>query len=62
MRHDATYVALYGNASPYTSCYGYAAVALWYLGYPNQAVRSMDDMLRFAEEFTAPLTVAEIYG
>ena len=56
-RHDATYVALYGNASPYISCHGYAAVALWFLGYPDQALQGTAEMLRIAKEHASPLTL-----
>jgi DNA-binding winged helix-turn-helix (wHTH) protein/predicted ATPase len=57
-QHDATYVALYGSSSLYVSCSSYAATALWFLGYPDQAVRGVEDVLKFATELAAPLTVA----
>lgn len=57
-RHDATYVSLYGNASPYAPCLGYAAAALWFLGYPDQALQGAAEMLTIAKEFTTPFTLA----
>jgi tetratricopeptide (TPR) repeat protein len=61
-QHDATYVALYGNANPYNFCWVYAATALWFLGYPDQAVQHTEEMLRLAEGFASPLTVAGTRG
>jgi predicted ATPase len=62
MRHDATYVALYGNASPYPFCHGYAAMALWFLGYPDQALQGTAAMLTMAKELASPLIVAGTRG
>lgn len=57
-RHDATYVALYGNSTPYAACQGYAAAALWFPGYPDQALQGAAKMLTIAKEFAAPLILA----
>ena len=61
-RHDATQAALYGNANPYAFCHGYAAMALWFLGYPEQALRGTAEMLRIAKELASPLTLAGARG
>ena len=57
-RHDLTYTTLYGNSSPYLSCYSYVAMALWYLGFPDQALRRIAEVLQIAKDLRAPLTLA----
>ena len=61
-RYDATYFALYGNASPYAFCHGYAAMALWYLGYPDQAVQGIAEMMCIATELATPLMLVGMKG
>jgi len=55
-QHDTTYAALYGPGL-YTACHGYAAMALWYLGYPDQALRSTAEALQMATERAAQPTL-----
>ena len=40
------------------TCRGYAALALWVLGYPDQALAQSHDALTIAEERSHPFTVA----
>lgn len=61
-QYDATYVALYGSGSFSLFCHGYAAMALWYLGYPDQALQRTAEMLKIAQHLSAPLTLAGARG
>jgi len=61
-QYDATYMALYGNANPYAFCYGYVAMVLWFLGYPDQALRGMEEVLKYATELASLLTLAGARG
>jgi tetratricopeptide (TPR) repeat protein len=58
-QHDAMYAALYG-AGLYTACHGYASMALWYLGYPDQALRGTAAVLQIATERAAQSTLVGV--
>jgi predicted ATPase len=47
-------LALRYATSPAVSCLYYAAVALWHLGYPDQACKRSDDMVKLARELGHP--------
>ncbi|MGH8008155.1 MAG: ATP-binding protein, partial [Candidatus Binatia bacterium] len=48
---------LYGQ-DPRVACLLVAALPLWYLGYPEQAVQKVYDALTLAQEFSHPYSVA----
>jgi predicted ATPase len=52
-----THVFTYGQ-DPGTSCLAYAALALWYLGYPAQALQRGHEMLKLARELAHPFSLA----
>jgi len=47
---------LFGNDSG-VGCRLFEALALWHLGYPDQALRSMQEMLALARELAHPFTL-----
>jgi predicted ATPase/class 3 adenylate cyclase len=49
---------LYGGHDPAMCCRSSAAVALWLLGYPDQALESMYDGLTLAQELSHPFSLA----
>jgi hypothetical protein len=51
-------LAFASGFDPLMSCRGQGAWALWYLGYPDQAVRRSQEMLSLARELTHPYTLA----
>jgi class 3 adenylate cyclase/predicted ATPase len=51
------HVLTYGQ-DPGTSCLAYAALALWYLGYPEQARQRCHEMLKLAHELSHPFSLA----
>jgi TOMM system kinase/cyclase fusion protein len=51
------HVFTYGQ-DPGTSCLAYAALALWYLGYPEQALQRCHEMLKLARERSHPFSLA----
>jgi TOMM system kinase/cyclase fusion protein len=51
------HVFTYGQ-DPGTSCLAYAALALWYLGYPEQALQRCHEMLKLAHELSHPFSLA----
>jgi len=52
-----TLVLTYGQG-PGTSCLAYAALALWYPGYPAQALQRGHEMLKLARELAHPFSLA----
>jgi DNA-binding winged helix-turn-helix (wHTH) protein/predicted ATPase len=44
------------------SCQYWSAMALWFLGYPDQAQRRIDEALKLAREFDHPYTVALVHN
>jgi hypothetical protein len=48
---------MYGQDSG-TSCLAYASLALWHLGYPDQALQRSHQMLRLAHELSHPFSLA----
>ena len=55
-KHHA-HVFTYGQ-DPGTSCLAYAALALWHLGYPEQALQRCHEMLELAHELSHPFSLA----
>jgi class 3 adenylate cyclase/predicted ATPase len=55
-KHHA-HVFTYGQ-DPGTSCLAYAALALWYLGYPAQALQRGHEMLKLARDLAHPFSLA----
>ena len=48
---------LYGY-DPGVACLSYAALALWYLGYPDQALKRSHEALTLAQELSHPFSLA----
>jgi predicted ATPase len=46
------------SIEPVVACRSRVALTLWYLGYPDQALRSMDDTLPLAQELSRPFSLA----
>ncbi len=49
---------LYGEEDAGVACQGFAAMTLWFLGYPDQALGRMDGALTLAQELSNPLSLA----
>jgi predicted ATPase/class 3 adenylate cyclase len=56
-QHHRFHTALYGQ-DPGVVCYTYVALALWLLGYPEQAWQRLDETLRLAQELAHPFSLA----
>ena len=52
-----THAALYSGHDPGVCCRMQAAPALWFLGYPNQAVASIQAALALAQQLAHPLSL-----
>jgi predicted ATPase/tRNA A-37 threonylcarbamoyl transferase component Bud32 len=57
-QQHGTLTAVYGE-DPGVGCLAYGAVTLWCLGYPDQALRSMQEALRLADELANPFDRAQ---
>ena len=55
------HAVLYGD-DPGVGCLSYAALALWYLGYPDQALAQMRGALTLAETLSHPFSLAYVLG
>jgi len=55
-RHDSS-VLLYGNDLGVT-CKSYVALALWFFGYPNQAVGKAQEAIALAQSLSHPFSLA----
>ena len=53
---------LYGGHDPGVCWRDFGALALWLLGYPDQALKRSHDALALAEELSHPLSLAEAFG
>jgi predicted ATPase len=53
-----TLTAVYGE-DPGVGCLVYGAATLWHLGYPEQALRSVEASRKLAEELSNPFNVAQ---
>ncbi len=51
-----SHMALYGNDTG-VGCQMYQALALWYLGYPDQALKRAEETLTLAHELSHPFTL-----
>ena len=49
---------VYGSFDPGVGCYGYAALALWHLGYPEQALQKSHEAVALAQELSQPFGLA----
>jgi len=56
LQHRAL-IFLYGD-DPQVLCHCWAALALWYLGHPNQAMERINEALRIAEDLSYPFGLA----
>jgi predicted ATPase len=56
-RQHRTLTAIYGE-DPGVGCMAYGAVTLWCLGYPDQALRSVQAARRLADELSNPFDMA----
>ncbi|MGZ8444699.1 MAG: AAA family ATPase, partial [Candidatus Binatia bacterium] len=53
---------LYGGHDPGVCCRDFGALALWLLGYPDQALKRCQDALTLAQKLSHPLSLAEVLG
>ena len=53
----APHAFLYGH-DPGVACLSYAALTLWYLGYPDQALKRSHEALTLAQELSHPFSLA----
>jgi predicted ATPase len=53
---------LYGGHDPGVCCRDFGALALWLLGYPDQALKRSHAALALAEKLSHPLSLAEALG
>jgi len=53
-RQHGSLVSLYGGIDPGVACRGDVASALWFLGYPDQALKRMHEGLTLAQELAHP--------
>jgi predicted ATPase len=55
-RQHRSHASLYGGHDPGVCCRCYSALTLWELGYPDQALRAIQEALSLARELSHPLT------
>jgi class 3 adenylate cyclase/tetratricopeptide (TPR) repeat protein len=48
----------YGGTDPGVGCLCFSAMALWYRGYPDQALERMNEALRLAQELSHPISLS----
>jgi predicted ATPase len=60
-QHHRALASLYGKDLG-VSCQYWCAMALWFLGYPDQAQRRIGEALSLAREFDHPYTVALVHN
>jgi predicted ATPase len=58
-RQHCSHVFLYGGHDPCVSSMGYAALSLWMLGYPEQALQRGGEALALARELGHPASLAQ---
>ncbi len=58
-QHHYSHAFLYGQ-DPGVFCFSYAAWTLWFLGYPDQALKKIHEALVFAREWSHPHSLAII--
>jgi tetratricopeptide (TPR) repeat protein len=58
-RQHRTHAFLYGGHDPCVSSMGYAALSLWMLGYPEQALQRGGDALALAQELGHPASLGQ---
>ncbi len=56
-QHHRSHAFLYGQ-DPGVICLSYAALVLWYLGYPDQALKRSHEALTLAQELSHPFSLA----
>jgi predicted ATPase len=52
-----SHVFMYGH-DPGVGCQSFAAISIWVLGYPDQALQSIQEALTLAQELTHPFSLA----
>jgi predicted ATPase len=57
-QHHHALAFRYGGGDPGIACRSFAALALWFLGYPDQALTTMQAALALARELSHPVDVA----
>ena len=57
-QHHHALAFLYGGGDPGIACRNFAALALWFLGYPEQALTTMHEALALARELSHPVDLA----
>jgi predicted ATPase len=50
--------ARYGGTDPGVGCLCFDAMALWYLGYPDRALKRMNEAIRLAQQLSDPLSLS----
>ncbi len=61
-RHHSSHAYLYGGHDPGGCCRCFAALALWGLGYPDQALEQINEALLLTRELSHPHSLAEVLG
>ncbi|MBI3245622.1 MAG: AAA family ATPase [Deltaproteobacteria bacterium] len=56
-QHHRSQISLYGQ-DPRVCCLGYGSWALWYLGYPDQALQRCQEALTLAQKLSHPHSLA----
>ena len=58
MTPSSTLASPSATADPRVECLSYAAWTLWFLGYPDQALKRSQEALALAEELSHPFSLA----
>jgi predicted ATPase len=61
IKQHHSHAFLYGR-DPGVDCYSYAAVVLWFLGYPDQALKRKNEALTLAQELSHPFSLTFALG
>jgi adenylate cyclase len=59
-QHHAQALSLYGGHDPGVCCHTMAALSLWMLGYPDQALRRDQKAIELARELAHPVSLAHV--
>ncbi|MBI3756387.1 MAG: hypothetical protein HY267_00270 [Deltaproteobacteria bacterium] len=60
LQQHHSHAFLYGQ-DPGVSCHIYAAYVLWYLGYPDQALKRIQAVVKLAQELSHPLSLVQAH-
>jgi tetratricopeptide (TPR) repeat protein len=58
LRGKITFAFRYGGADPGVQCVSFAALILWQLGYPDQALKKGNEVLTLAQGLSHPFSLA----